>query len=47
MILREEKLKKKERKKKKSVDMRKTEREELLRKVIVKIGLERMNMQKG
>jgi len=46
MILREEKLKKKEREKKKSVDMRKTERGELLRKVIVNIGLERMNIHK-
>jgi len=41
-ILREEKLKEERREKKKSVDVRKTEEEELLRKVMVKISLERI-----
>jgi len=41
-ILREEKLKEERREKKKSADVRKTEGEELVREVMVKIGLERI-----
>jgi len=45
--LRKEKLKEEERKKKEgSVEVRKTERKKLLRKVMVKNGLERIDTQK-
>jgi len=50
MILKEEKMKKKKKKKKEKdgrVEVRKLEEEGLLREVIVKIGLERIDMQKG
>jgi len=44
--LREEKLKKKKKERKKMEDIRKVERK-LLREIIVKIGLERINTQEG
>jgi len=48
IILRKEKLKKEEREKKEEpVEVRKIERKKLLREVMVKIGLERIDTQKG
>ena len=44
--MREEKLKKKKKERKKMEDIRKVERK-LLREIIVKIGLERINTQEG
>jgi len=46
-ILREKKTKEEKKEKNKSVDIRKTKEEEILREVTVKIGLERIYMQKG
>ena len=46
-ISREKKTKKEKKEKNKSVDIRKTKEGEVLRKVTVKIGLERMDMQEG
>lgn len=51
-ILREEKLKEEKKretkeKNKKLVEVRKTEGGELLREIVVKIGLERIDIQKG
>ena len=44
MVLREEKAKKEEKERKKSVDVRKIKEGETLRKVTVKLGLERIDI---
>jgi len=46
-ILREKKTKEEKKEKNKSIDIRKTKEGEVLREVIVKIGLERIDMQEG